>query len=421
MNPVAVGSRFEGRARNLSSDGRAVVEDFQSKFVYFVEGSWPGDEGTFEVLSLEKRYGFAKVVELRKLSPQRVAVECQYQGVGEGKCGGCSWMIGSYESQLESKTHRLRHALERAKLIAPDDQYVLRVPLPSSEIYGYRNRVQVKSDGMRMGFLSLGSTQLGDIKECVVMNERLRALYSSLRTRIEEPALQPSGPHKFVFVDLDDDVAPEDVRTLAVNHRRPFKQGNTSQNEKMKNWVRERVFQFCANAFSSAFPTSQGVSKVSVLELFAGSGNFTHILLQEKNVGKVFAVEVVDEALEKLANSVNSLRGAQLSHLKHSLASRADFEKLARKISTQVFDFWLIDPPREGAPGIEFLMDHAKQKPRCIFYISCDVATFARDGAQMAKRGYQLTEVTPIDLFPHTPHIEVLGVFQLSNPGSLDT
>src|SRR5687767_11166868 len=110
-----IGSRFEGEARSLSSDGSAVVKHPDGR-VFFVLGAWPGDRGTFEITEVEKRYGKAELVALTEPSPERREAPCPHQGYAAGRCGGCPWMIGTHEAQLKHKEHRVRYAFERSGL-----------------------------------------------------------------------------------------------------------------------------------------------------------------------------------------------------------------------------------------------------------------------------------------------------------------
>ena len=132
---------FHAKVRDLSHKGLGVV-DHPEGCVFFVPGVWPGDVGEFEILIQKKRYGFAKLIALQTPSLDRVSAPCPYQGFEEGRCGGCAWMIGSYESQLKYKEHIIRHSLERAGI-----KTKISPILPSANIFHYRNRAQLKTNG----------------------------------------------------------------------------------------------------------------------------------------------------------------------------------------------------------------------------------------------------------------------------------
>jgi 23S rRNA (uracil1939-C5)-methyltransferase len=392
---------FKGRARNLSTDGSAVVESLEDGRVFFVEGAWPGDEGTFEILSFEKRFGYAKLLQLEKSSEDRTDVSCEYQGYSGDRCGGCPWMIGTYASQLRHKMARVEFALRRANLLGGGHVEKVEEIVGSDLTRGYRNRAQFKSDGKILGFVGLSTTELVDVKSCEVLNPQMQKNLDALRSSLPNDLWRPSGEFYWNFLDVDDESDVSSPRELSANVRRPFKQGNRAQNEKMKEWLRSKV---------------SGQNVLKTLELFCGSGNFTEILA-EHSASDLLAVELAQRSLDDLQKKSTSWKYPKSSHrlqtLAFNLSSPRDFTmfvsklKGARKID---FDLLFLDPPREGAKGVELLVKEARQLKR-ILMVSCDVATFTRDAAAICKIGYSLKEVRPLDLFPHTAHVEVLSEF----------
>jgi 23S rRNA (uracil1939-C5)-methyltransferase len=141
-----------------------------------------------------------------------------------------------------------------------------------------------------------------------------------------------------------------------------------------------------------------------VIDLFCGSGNFTQVLL-EMGFTNVLGVEVQSVALEKLKDQYQEgLRILDLDmNSKGSWAQVARMQPHAKAI--------LVDPPREGMEkrrGLFKYLDNLEY----IFYISCELDTFSRDARDIIDHGFQLVSITPIDLFPHTPHVEIMSVFQ---------
>lgn len=395
-----IGDTFQGRARNLSSDGSAVVETTgktpDGGLVFFVEGAWPGDEGIFEVTSLEARYGYAKIQKLNVLSHERVQPPCPYQGHGPGKCGGCPWMMGSYEAQLKHKEHRVRFALQRAKLLSESNADVFKPIWASPETMSYRNRAQFKTDGSRLGFVSMSTSDMIDIEDCLMLNTKMREHLKQLRSMLPNKKWEPTPPHHWNFLDLDDEVNLD--RDLVLNKRRPFKQGNTVQNERMKNWVAEKIRHFHKNG-------------APILELFCGSGNFTEVITRASantSAVDILAVEASRAALTVLDQK--KLSGVRT--LDWNLSSKADFEKLSRKVNPKT-QMMLMDPPREGAKGVEVLLEKVPSI-EVVVSISCDVATFTRDAAVLSRLGFELTEIQALDLFPQTAHVETLAILMKS-------
>lgn len=374
-------SRFEAEVRALSTDGTGVVNHPAGK-VFFAPGVWPGDVAVFDIESEGPRYGYARPVEWKKKSLDRVEAPCPHQGAGAGKCGGCPWMIGSYESQLKHKEHRVRHALARAGFEAE------RIVAPiwgSPSALGYRNRAQFKSDGARLGFVEEGTNSIAEIDDCLVLNEDVRARYRALRARLPNTEWRPTEGHKWIFLELDDAMAPGEEPVL--NRRRPFRQGNTAQNERMRAWLAERV--------------PKAAAADSALELFAGSGNLTGAL-HDAGFGRILAVEVASAAMAQL----RAKGWPAVETFEADLSKVWALEKLAQRVpDARVL---LLDPPRAGAAGVEKLAS-ALKRLETILYVSCDTATFVRDVSALAKKGFRLEEVQPLDLFPQTSHVEVMG------------
>lgn len=377
---------FKAKVRDLSHKGLGVVDHDDGR-TFFVRGTWPGDEGEFEIPDSAEKYSEATLIKLLKPSDNRVEIKCGYRGFTPGKCGGCPWMIAGYDSQLEYKVKRLLHAFAKRGVKIEDG--VLQDIIPSPKIFGYRNRVQLKTNGEKLGYVSEGSGTFAPVDECIIMNEKLEDVFTKLKSSLPRDEFRPTGNHKWSFIDLDDDMTDSEV---VINKRRPFRQGNTEQNEEMKDWIREKF---------DSIPRHQ-----PVIDLFCGSGNFTEIL-SEMGFTNILAVEVQGSALKALEE--RRLRGVRILPLdmneKGSWAKVARYQPHAKAI--------LLDPPREGLEkrrGLFKYLDNLEH----IFYISCELDTYSRDLSDIQRNGWAPVEITPLDLFPHTPHVEILTVLKKS-------
>ncbi|HEY7316033.1 MAG TPA: rRNA adenine N-6-methyltransferase family protein, partial [Candidatus Binatia bacterium] len=139
-----------------------------------------------------------------------------------------------------------------------------------------------------------------------------------------------------------------------------------------------------------------------ILELYAGAGNFT--LSVAKRVQEVVAVESDRQSVE------SGKRSAQLNGIGNVRWICAHVPAAVKRLTQQRrrFSKIILDPPRAGAKGIE--RNLALFGAEKILYVSCNPATLARDLAALARHGYKLTLVQPVDLFPHTFHVESLAV-----------
>jgi 23S rRNA (uracil1939-C5)-methyltransferase len=250
-----IGDEFEADVRDLTSAGLGVVAHPSGR-VFFARGVWPGERGTFAITALKGRAGEAALIELLERSPARATPACVHHGVTADACGGCPWQFVSYDAQLVAKQQRIEKHL--APLLAPGSV----APIwPSPEELGYRNRAQLKSDGQRLGYLAAASRNIVDVDDCPILNEHNRGTLRALRAELPKRAWRPRRGRDWTTIDIDDDV---DAQGAGVNRRRPFRQGNSAQNERMRQWLADTV--------SSLGAVGQ------VLELYAGSGNFTDVL-----------------------------------------------------------------------------------------------------------------------------------------------
>ncbi|MEY4615085.1 MAG: hypothetical protein RJB66_45 [Pseudomonadota bacterium] len=379
-----IGNQFQGRVRDISVEGYGVV-DHPDNLVFFVLGTFPGDLGLFEVVHLKERYGYARLVKMIEESPERITPPCAHAGIKEGLCGGCPWMGLSYQKQLSYKRHMLTHALHRDRLWPENDDIP---PVWESEsVFGFRNRAQFKTDGDILGFVSRFSQVIAPINDCLILNKPLRDLLSQvLRTMPQDP-WRPTPPHHWSYVDLDDETKLEDV---VPNKRRPFRQGNSQQNHRMKAWVREKTHHW-----------AQG----SAIELCCGSGNFTEVIAAQ-GLQNFVAVDIASEGLKKLRSRD---LGGPCTVVEANLFKPSDWKLL--KAECPFPDYLFLDPPRDGFSKIDMFVGQFGF-PREIIYVSCSLDTFIHDAGRLKKRGYVITEVQGLDQFPHTPHIEILAVLK---------
>lgn len=372
---------FESTVRTMSLKGLGVVDHPDGK-VYFVRGVWPGDKGSFRVTKSEKRYGFAELVELKINSPERVEAACKYLGTQVGQCGGCPWMVASYESQLKVKTDLVLNLIKRNELQTSETQIL---PIQgSSQSLGYRNRAQLKTDGVKLGYVSPESHQLADIGECIIMTPKLQKQFAKARAQLpSDEWSEVSEKHKWNLLELNDE-----SDAIEINRKLPFKQGNSEQNSFMKNWLAKNLESFD--------------KKSEVLELFSGSGNFTEVL-SACGFSKVTAFEVSKTSIEELnQKELPNVKGYALN-----INDSSSWKQIASSVTQP--KILVLDPPREGFKEIASFLKKVKSV-ETIIYISCDSSTWAQDARSLKGLNYELQSLQPLDQFPNTPHIEILSI-----------
>ena len=373
----AVGQEFTGTVRDLAATGEGIVEHPGGQ-VCFVPGAWTGERGRFRVTGHRGRAALGSLVTLEAPSPDRVTPHCPHHGHDEAHCGGCPWQFVAYGAQLAAKEARLHSALSRlgvAEVQAP----IWAAP----ETLGYRNRARLRSDGERIGFLAAGSNRLAPIDDCPVLTARNRETLAALQGRLPEPAWRPRRRGPLTVLPIDDENGPEAV---APDAPQPFRQGNSAQNARMRDWLAGSIADYAGR------PT---------VELFAGSGNFTEVLA----AGGCRPLLAADSAGDALA-TLGTRALPAVTTLALDLFDAAAPAALADALADA--ELLVLDPPRDG---LRQLPAFIRRAPRlsAVRYIACDVATFARDLSAVLDAGFRLEEVQPLDLFPHTPHLELLA------------
>ena len=371
----ALKDRFTGIVRDVSADGRGVVQAPDGQVV-FVAGVWQGEKVEIERLR-EGKSTSAELISLLQPSDARRAAECEYHR--EGSCGGCPWMFVDYLTQLEQKQARLSKLVERITGKAASCAV-----LGASQTLGYRNRAQFKSDGVKLGYVAQGTHEIVDVTHCPVLNVTNQVHLSALRQSLPNSGWRPSKNRRWTTIDIDDERG-----TPLVNQRQAFRQGNSEQNEQLRAWLRNRLTNLSR-------PNT-------VFELFCGSGNLTEVIAEQVDV-PVIAIEGDEMSLDALsARNLCKVQPVRVNLFsKHSIGDNMPICQSDIGV--------VLDPPRDGLKEREALKPWFT-RAEWVVYVSCDLATWERDAAFLQSCGLDLDEATGLDMFPQTPHIETLSVF----------
>jgi 23S rRNA (uracil1939-C5)-methyltransferase len=383
---------FGGDGVGRAPDGRVV----------FVPGTAPGDE--IEATIDEEKKGFVRASLARIVRPSDARVEPPCPIFRDRDCGGCQWQHVSIEAQRAAKEEIVRRALRHvavARGIAP-------IATPSPPL-GWRRRARFRwrrvGGELVVGYAARRSHRLVDVPTCPQLEPPLDRALADLRAAhaaslagsgeihmllsprgdvhtVVTPtsgARQVLGPSE---IDLADDGAP----FLAAAD--VFAQVSAPGNVLLRSLV---------------LGGAGDLSGRRVLELHAGSGNFTRDLLA---ADAVVAVEEHPAAAALAARNLAARKGGdRVSFVQDAAASAVD----AFVARGDRFDVVIVDPPRTGLePG---LPDGIRAlAPSRIVYVSCDPNTLARDLLSLtAAGGYGVEAVFPTDLMPQTFHIEVVA------------
>ena len=395
--------------------------------VIMVPATVPGDKISARVTDSKGHYSFGEKVRLLEPSPLRQTPPCPYVN----DCGGCPWQQVQYEAQLKAKEQSVADALRR---IGKLNGFELRPIIASPREYHYRRRIRLQCNkAKRIGFFRAFSHDLVDIDGCLiadnVLNQVIHPLQSwinDLGTPIEHVEIVTGDdPNEVVaagkiageFIPRDDAACERLLNQTSIINGLILHGGKWR-----KEWGQTAVTVrsddgICLKVKGDVFTqiNAEGNRKLlrelltvggfgkndQVLELYSGAGNFT--LSIAKQAREVIAVESYRQSID------SGKRSAQLNAIANIRWICAHVPVAVERFAKQRerFSKIILDPPRAGAKGIErnlTLLDAQK-----ILYVSCNPATLARDLSALARHGYKLTFVQPIDLFPHTFHVETLA------------
>ncbi|MDR2087848.1 MAG: 23S rRNA (uracil(1939)-C(5))-methyltransferase RlmD [Clostridiales Family XIII bacterium] len=422
-----------GRGVGRMDDGLAV----------FVPGLIPGDLAFVTIERMKRRFAVASLKRLIEPSPNRVAPLCAQFS----RCGGCSLQHMRYPEQARMKERLVETALVRIGGVrAP----VIRPIVAMENPWRYRNKARYAVEGARVGFYAAESHALADAPDCLIQAPPANALAGVLRRfaaasrRADRTAdlvrgltvRTAFGTGEVMAVLSVSESRPRGAGSLlaamgeAVSALPPGENGATYSLESVvfvppdagvrpvlaagKGTISERLgelhFDISPHAFFQVNPAGaralwDPVTKYAdlrrrdtVFDLYCGAGVLG--LRCAGAAGRVVGVESDASAVADARRNA-ARNGIANAVFVRDLAERALPALLARERPRTV----ILDPPRAGCRA-ELLSAIAAGAPARIVYVSCDPATLARDVKRLTAAGYAFVEATPVDMFPHTGHVE---------------
>ena len=407
---------------------------------------------------------FAALVEVLRPSPHRVRPRCIHFGPdappGLGPCGGCGWQHIAYPEQLRLKT-ALVDRLVRASVPGAPPARATLAATPLENPWGYRNRVHFvfghstprSSRGappLTLGHYARGSRRVIPLRECPVHDERGNEFAFRVREAFTRAGLTAEGEDRGVLRSLAVRVGchtPEMMATLVVSrdhdrrlraatrrllegdapsamhlnvHSRDdaFIFGRATRrlagSERMREDVGGASFLMSPTTF---FQTNVRAAEIlvtlvldsvppasRVLDLYAGGG--------------LFAIPLAIAGHDVIAVEENRLAvadGEAALALNTAACGRCRF--IARRVETSLrtlarADAVVLDPPREGCSPTVLREVFQRLRPPRAVYVSCNPEALAGDLRAICGSGYRLESLQPVDMFPHTAHVETVAVIQ---------
>jgi 23S rRNA (uracil1939-C5)-methyltransferase len=445
----------------MNHDGEGVGR--ANGYTLFVQGALPGETVRVRVMKTKKQYGYAKLLEIVKASPDRVSAPCPIYD----QCGGCQIQHMSYAGQLAWKRQLVVDNLQRIgklNVLVEDEegaeQQGIRV-LPTmgmDEPWRYRNKAQVPigaaEGGLVGGFYAKGSHRIIDMDTCLIQHEhndevvaKVKELGSHLgisayneetgrgllRHVVVKKAFR-TGEMMLVLVTNGRDIPYKDEWIGSIREAIPHvasicqnvnkKQTNVIFGDETRVlWGRDVIYDYIgdvqfaisARSFYQVNPVQTEVlygktveyaglsGKETVIDAYCGIGTISLFLAQHAD--QVYGVEIVPEAIEDARS--NAMLN-EMKNVKFEVGASEDVIPRWKEQGIEA-DVIVVDPPRKGCDP-RLLDTILEMKPERVVYVSCNPSTLARDLRVLEDGGYQTVEVTPVDMFPHTVHVESVAV-----------
>jgi 23S rRNA (uracil1939-C5)-methyltransferase len=449
--PVAKADELELRVDSLAYGGNGVAR--LDGFVVFVRRGLPGDLVRARVTKVKRNHAEALAVAVLEPSPERVDYPCAHYPA----CGGCRFQDLAYQAQVRAKEEQVGDALERIGGIADAS---LEPIVPAESLFGYRNKLEYSfaqtPAGPALGFHRAGRwDEVLEIERCWLTTDLGNALRDAVRDWAREERLaaydqaehtgflrhlvvregRNTGQAVLVLVTAPGDL-PDAGHFVECLRRFPevrsiYRAVNAGQAEVtagLENellWGDEAIeeellglrFRVRPNAFLQtntrmaerlyelAAEYAQLTGADTVYDLYCGIGTIG--LTVADRALTVWGVEASEESV------ACAIENAELNGIANAAFFAGEVARSLGELRTRSGDpdVVVVDPPRAGLSGRAVRQLGELGAPRLV-YVSCNPTTLAANAKQLVSDcGYRLERARPVDMFPHTPHIETVALF----------
>ena len=450
---------IELKIEDMGVDGEGIGK--YEGMTFFVKDAVIGDTIRAGITKLKKNYGYARVQEILEPSPYRVQPECPLYA----RCGGCQIQAMDYRQQLCYKQKKVRGNLIRIGGFAPElIDSVMEEIVGMEQPYRYRNKAQfpigADRDGMPVaGFYAARTHSIIPVEDCklgVTQNEQiLGTVLSYMRENGVRPYDETTGkglvrhvllrygfktdeimvclvingktiPHCHDLVGRLRQIPGMTSITLSSNTEKTnVIMGDTIRllwgQEFITDYIGEIKYQISPLSFYQVNPVQTEklyglaldyaglTGNETVWDLYCGIGTIS--LFLAKKAKQVYGVEIVPQAIDDARNNakINDITNAEFYVGKAEEVLPEYYKEYEKTHNGEAAhaDVIVVDPPRKGCEE-SLLQTIVDMQPEKVVYVSCDSATLARDVKFLRTNGYELKDVTPVDQFPHTVHVETV-------------
>ena len=443
--PVKKDNYYDIEIKDLSHKGQG-VGDYEG-FTIFVPGVLIGDEVKVKIVRIRRNFALGELVEILKPSQDRIQNKCPVAY----NCGGCQIQNLDYEAQLNFKTDLVKQNLKR---IGGLEDIIVHKCIGMESPWRYRNKSQlplgIKSGKKVVGFYATGSHDIVPTESCLIQHESADRVLKVIKKFVDKYDIniydEKTGkgllrhivirvgfntdeimvilvingrdiPYKNELIEIMRDKLPL-VETVVLNintkktnrilgQRNTVIYGNGRISERLGDlkFMISPLSFFQINTAQTKILYEKAVEYAGlkgeevVFDLYSGTGTIS--LFMAKKARKVYGIEVVRDAI------VDAEENARINNIENTEFVLGAAENVVPELYRKGVkaDVVVVDPPRKGC-ALSLLDTIIKMAPKRIIYISCNPSTLARDLHILDEGGFKAQEIQPVDMFPHTAHVE---------------
>ncbi|MEJ1312156.1 23S rRNA (uracil(1939)-C(5))-methyltransferase RlmD [Latilactobacillus sakei] len=441
--PVRKNEKLTVDIMDLTYEGMGVAK--VDNYPLFIEGVLPDEQAEVEVTKVNKQYGFARLVNLLKKSPDRVESKANIYS----QTGIAPLQHLAYPAQLTFKRNQILNVFQKAHLDIP-----VQPTLGMTDPTGYRNKAQVPVrfiDGALMtGFYRKHSHQVMPMEDFYIQDPKIDEAIKVVRDILRRFYIDPYNEdthkgvlrtimvrhgyysHEMMIVFITRSKKLPAAREIAIEIKKALPEvvsimqnvnaaqtnvifGDQTKLIAGRDFIRDELmglkFEISAQSFYQVNPVQTEVLYQEAIEATELTGNETVIdaysgigtisLAVAKHAKQVYGVEVVESAV---MDARHNAKINAIDNVEFTLGKAEDVMAQWQTDGLQV-DALIVDPPRKGLEP-SFIEAVGQLKPAKMVYVSCNPTTLARDLDLLAAQGYQAEGTQPVDMFPQTLHVE---------------
>lgn len=396
---------YGGEVLGRLPDGRAV----------FVPFALPDEVVRVGLLEEKARYARAQLLEVLEPSEERITPRCVHYLT----CGGCHYQHMDYERQLAAKTEVLHDQLERIGRLT---EIPMKPPIASPSPWYYRNHIQfhLTAEG-HLGYVDSKAEGVIAIQECHLPEIGINAVWPLLDIEstpgIDRVGLRQGASDEDILLVLESsDPQPIDLSVeelpISIAYLGPGGSMVLAGSDHVMMEVLGRPLRVSAGSFFQVnTPLARKIvehllgelplmQETHIVDAYCGVGLFSPFFAER--VGQVTGIESSTQACEDFVVNLDEYDNVNLYE--------APVEDVLTAVPLKA-DVIVVDPPRAGLER-RTLDGLFAQDVAHLAYVSCDPATLARDSKRLVRGGYHLRQITPVDMFPQTYHIESISIWE---------